>query len=96
MKRPGKTDTLFQYVCDQSAKPKTGECRVEKLIQDGPEPRACRINALAFAGKHQLDEEDVIAAFSARARDSAFSICPGTSSVPVAVASSIRAQLLKP
>src|SRR4029077_17315852 len=42
----------------------------------------CRINALAFAGKHQLDEEDVIAAFLHGARlgifDTSWNIlCPG-------------------
>src|SRR5947199_7756222 len=60
MKRPRETDTLFTL--RQSAKPKPMNA-IEKLIQDAPDRELCRINALAFAAKHKLNEEDVIAAF---------------------------------
>src|SRR5437764_6000632 len=59
MKLPGETDTLFNTL-RQSAKPKPVSA-IEKLIRDGPDRELCRINALAFAAKHKLDEEDVIA-----------------------------------
>src|SRR5438876_10366606 len=61
MKLLGETDTLFNSL-RQSAKPKPVSA-IENLIQDGPDRELCRINALAFAAKHKLDEEDVIAAF---------------------------------
>jgi hypothetical protein len=66
MKLPGETDTLFNAL-RQSAKPKPVSA-IEKLIQDAPDRELCRINALAFAAKHKLDEEDVIAAFLHGAR----------------------------
>src|SRR5207247_8654926 len=66
MKLPGETDTLFNAL-RQSAKPKPVSA-IENLIQDGPDRELCRINALAFAAKHKLDEEDVIAAFLHAAR----------------------------
>src|SRR6266481_9503772 len=84
MKRPGKTDTLFSAL-RQSAKPKPVSA-IEKLIQDGPDRELCRINALAFAAKHKLDEEDVIAAFLHGARLGIFDmswniLCPGCGGV---------------
>jgi hypothetical protein len=93
MKLPRETNTLFDAL-RQSAKPKPVRA-IEKLIQNGPDRDLCRINALAFAAKHRLDEEDVIAAFCT-ALDSAFSICLGTSFVPVVAASSIQARRLRP
>src|SRR5437660_12538089 len=66
MKLPGETDTLFDAL-RQSAKPKPVSA-IEKLIQDGPDRELCRINALSFAAKHKLNEEDVIAAFLHGAR----------------------------
>src|SRR5437762_5493758 len=66
MKLPGETDTLFNTL-RQSAKPKPVSA-IEKLIRDGPDRELCRINALAFAAKHKLNEEDVIAAFLHGAR----------------------------
>ncbi len=36
---------------------------IETLVEDAPDRELCRINPLAFAAKHNLDEEDVIAAF---------------------------------
>src|SRR5947209_12153784 len=66
MKLPGETDTLFDAL-RQSAKPKPVSA-IEKLIEDGPDRELCRINALAFAARHKLNEEDVIAAFLHGAR----------------------------
>ena len=83
MKRPRETDPLFAL--RQSAKPKTMNA-IEKLIQDGPDRELCRINALAFSAKHQLDEDDVVAAFLHGARLSIFDmswniLCPGCGGV---------------
>ena len=70
MKRPRQTDTLFNTL-RQSAKPEPVTA-IQKLIDDGPDRELCRINALAFAAKHKLDEEDVIAAFLHAARRGIF------------------------
>src|SRR5437763_15738741 len=73
MKRPSETDTLFSAL-RQSAKPEPVRA-IEKLVQDGPDRELCRINALAFAAKHKLNEEDVIAAFLHGARVGFFHMC---------------------
>ena len=59
---------------------------IEKLIQDAPDRELCRINALAFAAKHKLDEEDVISAFLHAARLGIFEmswniLCPACGGV---------------
>src|SRR5882724_5727806 len=84
MKVPGKTDTLFTAL-RKSAKqePVSG---IEKLIKNAPDRELCRINALAFAAKHKLDEEDVIAAFLHGARLGIFDmswniLCPACGAV---------------
>src|SRR5207247_148936 len=71
MKISGEIEALFS-VLRQSAKPEPVSA-IEKLIEDAPDRELCRINALAFAAEHKLDEEDVAAAFlpSARAADAA-------------------------
>src|SRR5437899_10342369 len=84
MKLLGETDTLFNSL-RQSAKPKPVSA-IENLIQDGPDRERCRINALAFAAEHKLDEEDVIAAFLHSARRGIFDmswniLCPGCGGV---------------
>jgi class 3 adenylate cyclase len=84
MKRPRETDTLFNTL-RQSAKPKSVTA-IQKLIDDGPDRELCRINALAFAATHKLDEEDVIAAFLHAARLGIFDmswniLCPGCGGV---------------
>jgi hypothetical protein len=93
MKLPGETDTLFNAL-RQSAKPKPVSA-IEKLIQDGPDRELCRINALAFAANHKLNEEHVIAAFLHGARLGIFDMS-GTFFVPLVVASSIQARHLRP
>src|SRR5438128_10964992 len=84
MKVPGETEGLFT-VLRQSAKQEPVSA-LEKLIKDAPDRELCRINALAFAAKHKLDEEDVIAAFLHGARLCIFDVswnilCPGCSGV---------------
>src|SRR5438105_7757145 len=83
MKRLRETDTLFAL--RKSAKPKPVSA-IEKLIQDAPDRELCRINALAFAAKHKLDEDDVIAAFLHGARLGIFDmswniLCPACGGV---------------
>jgi len=66
MKIPSETNTLFDAL-RKSAKPEPVRA-IEKLIQVGSDRDLCRINALAFAANHNLNEEDVIAAFLHGAR----------------------------
>src|SRR5436190_682289 len=88
MKLPVETDTLFKAL-RKSAKPKPVSA-IEKLIQDGPDCELSRINVLAFAAKHKLNEEDVIAALLHGARLGIFDmswniLCPACGGVaPVA------------
>src|SRR5881227_171805 len=84
MKLPSETDTLFNTL-RQSTKPKPVSA-IEKLIRDGPNRELCRINALAFAAKRKLNEEDVIAAFLHAARLGIFDmswniLCPACGGV---------------
>ena len=83
MKRPRQNDTLFSL--RQSAKPKPVKA-IEKVIQDAPDRELCRINALAFAARHELDEDDAIAAFLHGARLGIFDmswniLCPACGGV---------------
>ena len=66
MKLSSETENLFTAL-RKSAKPKPVSA-IEKLIEDGPDRDLCRINALAFAARHKLNEEDVLAAFLHGAR----------------------------
>src|SRR6059036_3590309 len=84
MKLPGEIDTLLNGL-RQSAQPEPVSA-IEKLIQDGPDRELCRINAFAFAAKHRLNEEDVIAAFLHGARLGIFDmswniLCPACGGV---------------
>src|SRR5947208_7782119 len=84
MKLPGEIDSLFNAL-RKSAKPEPVSA-IEKLIQDAPDRELCRINALAFAAKHKLDEDDVIAAFLHGARLGIFDmswniLCPACGGV---------------
>src|SRR5215470_14631856 len=59
---------------------------IEQLVREGPDHGLCRINALAFAAKHGLDEERVIAAFLHASRLGLFELswnvlCPGCGGV---------------
>src|SRR5882724_6606246 len=66
MKLSSETENLLNAL-RKSAKPKSVGA-IEKLIKDGPDRDLRRINALAFAARHKLNEEDVIAAFLHGAR----------------------------
>jgi class 3 adenylate cyclase len=84
MKLPRETGTLF-YALGQSAEPKTVSA-IRRLVLDGTDRELCRINALAFAAKHELDEDDVIAAFLHGARLGIFDmswniLCPACGGV---------------
>jgi class 3 adenylate cyclase len=84
MKYPAETNTLFNAL-RQSAKAEPMSA-IEMLIQDGTDRELCRINPLAFAAKHKLDEEDVIAALLHGARLGIFDmswniVCPACSGV---------------
>jgi len=59
---------------------------IERLVQDAPDRDLCHINALAFAGRHGLNEQRVISAFLQAARLGLFELswnvlCPGCSGV---------------
>src|SRR5215468_1375388 len=84
MKVPDKADTLFNAL-RKSAKPKPVTA-IEKLIQAGTDRELCRVNALAFAAQHKLNEDDVIAAFVHAARLGIFDmswniLCPACGGV---------------
>src|SRR5947208_8366914 len=84
MKLLGETDTLFNSL-RQSAKPELVSA-IQKLIEDAPDRDLCRINALAFAARHKLNEEDVIAALLHGARLGIFDmswniLCPACGGV---------------
>jgi class 3 adenylate cyclase len=84
MKFSSETNGLFKAL-RQSAKPNPVSA-IEKLIQDGPDSELRRINVLAFAARHKLNEEDVIAAFLHGARLGIFDIswnilCPACGGV---------------
>src|SRR2546430_17438266 len=84
MKLPTETENLF-ITLRQSAKPKSVSA-IEKLIEDAPDRELCRINALAFAARHGLDEDDVIGAFLHGARLGIFDmswniLCPACGGV---------------
>ena len=84
MKLPRDTDTLFTAL-RQSADAKVVDA-IEALILEGADRELCRINVLAFAAKHELDEDDVIAAFLHGARLGIFDmswniLCPACGGV---------------
>jgi class 3 adenylate cyclase len=84
MKLSSETNSLLKAL-RQSAKPNPVSA-IEKLIQEGPDSELCRVNALAFAAKHKLNEEDVIAAFLHGARLGIFDmswniLCPACGGV---------------
>jgi class 3 adenylate cyclase len=79
-----ETEALFG-VLRQSA---DAECvaAIERLVGDGLDRDLCRVNAIAFATKHGLDEERTIAAFLHAARLGLFELswnvlCPGCGGV---------------
>ncbi len=84
MKLSGETETHLTAL-RQSAEPGAVSA-IEKLIKEAPDRALCRINALAFAAEHELDEECTIAAFLHAARLGIFDLswnilCPGCGGV---------------
>src|SRR5689334_12045924 len=84
MKLPTDSENRFSAL-RQSAKPKPVSA-IEKLIRDAPDRELCRINTLAFAARHALDEDDVLAAFLHAARLGIFDmswniLCPACGGV---------------
>jgi len=84
MKLSSETGALFAAL-RESAKPEPVTA-IEKLVENAPDRALCRINALAFAAEHNLDEEDVIAAFLHAAQLGIFDLswnvlCPGCGGV---------------
>jgi class 3 adenylate cyclase len=84
MKLPTDSENLFSAL-RQSAKAKPARA-IEKLIHDSPDRELCRINALAFAARHGLEEDDVLAAFLYGARLGVFDmswniLCPACGGV---------------
>ena len=84
MKLSRETNTLFDAL-RKSAEAKAVD-GIEMLILEAPDRELCRINVLAFAAKHELDEDDVIAAFLHGARLGIFDmswniLCPACGGV---------------
>jgi class 3 adenylate cyclase len=61
-----QTETLVAAL-QQAAEPEVANA-IERLVSEAPDAALCRINALEFAGRAQLDEERVIAGFLHAAR----------------------------
>ncbi len=79
-----EVDVLFSAL-RQAADPQAVEC-IENIVRHGADRDLNRINALAFAKAHDLDEERSIAAFLHAARIGAFEmtwnvLCPGCGGV---------------
>jgi class 3 adenylate cyclase len=79
-----ETEALFS-VLRQSSDP---DCvaAIEAVVRDASDRELCRVNPLAFAAKHSLDEECVIAAFLHASRLGIFELswnvlCPGCGGV---------------
>src|SRR6266705_782794 len=84
MKLSGETKVPFTAL-RESAKPEVVDA-IEKLVEAGADRELSRINALAFAARHKLNEEDVIAAFLHAARLGIFEmswniLCPACGGV---------------
>src|SRR5437879_1750166 len=84
MKFATETENLFSAL-RQSAKAKPVDA-IEKLIEEAPDRELCRINTVAFAARHCLDDDDVIGAFLHGARLGIFDmswniLCPACGGV---------------
>ncbi len=79
-----ETQAMFGLL-RQSADPQA-VAAIERLVADAPDRKLVRINALAFAAEHGLDEERTIAAFLHAAKIGMFDLswnvlCPGCGGV---------------
>ena len=84
MRSSSETEALFAIV-RQSAAP-TAVSAIEALVREGADRDLCRVNALAFAAKRGLDEEETIAAFLHATQVGLFDLawnvlCPGCGGV---------------
>ncbi len=84
MRSPSEIDALFT-ILKQSAAPEAANA-VENLVREGGDRALCRVNALDFAAKRGLDEEEAIAAFLHATQvglfDQAWNVlCPGCGGV---------------
>jgi class 3 adenylate cyclase len=84
MKPSRETEALLAAL-RESAKPEPVNA-IENLVEHAPDRALCRINALSFAAEHNLDEEEVIAAFLHAAQLGMFDfswnvLCPGCGGV---------------
>jgi hypothetical protein len=84
MRSSSETEALFA-ILRRSAAP-AAVAAIENLVRDGDDRALCRINTLAFAAKHGLDEEETIAAFLHATQAGLFDLswnvlCPGCNSV---------------
>ena len=84
MKPSGETEALFATL-RELAKPEPVSV-IEGLIENAPDRALCRINPLAFAAEHKLDQEEAIAAFLHAAQLGIFDLswnilCPGCGGV---------------
>src|ERR1700723_204615 len=61
MRSSSETEALFTILRQLVAPAAAGA--IEALVNDGSDRSLCRVNALDFAAKQGLDEEEVIAAF---------------------------------
>jgi hypothetical protein len=80
----GQIDALFGTL--RNAADPDVFAAIEKAVRDGEDRHLARINALAFAAKHVLDEEKVITAFLHASRLGLFEmtwnvLCPGCGGV---------------
>ena len=75
-----------QFATLGEAAPEAAVRAIEHVVLTGQDDALCRINALAFASEHGLDEEETIAAFLHAARMGIFELswnvlCPGCGGV---------------
>ncbi len=84
MRSHSETEALFAML-KRSATPASASA-VENLVRDGSDRDLCRVNALDFAAKRGLDEEEAVAAFLYATQvglfDQAWNVlCPGCGGV---------------
>jgi class 3 adenylate cyclase len=84
MRSSSETEALFTIV-KQSAAPEAVNA-IETLVREGADHALCRVNALDFAAKRGLDEEQTIAAFLHATQAGLFDLawnvlCPGCGGV---------------
>src|SRR5260221_9533377 len=80
----GQTEALFGSL--RNAADPDVFAAIEKLVRDGEDRHLVRINVVAFAARHGLDEEKVISAFLHASRLGLFELnwnvlCPGCGGV---------------